>query len=270
MTSSKPKTETIEIRLELPEADIEAEMEIPAGPMRLAELAFTVLGISNAVSDLAEKGAAKFGHRVSCSKGCAACCRHLVPVSAAEAFMLAELVEDMPEPRRSALKERFKRNEVAMAKFGFLDRLEELHGPDLDEAGQREIAKEYLSLWIDCPFLEDETCSIHADRPAICREFSVTSAPENCWDPFNLPSTRLPVSVNLTEALAEVSSKLLGKPLGAIPLPLALGWAEEHREMSRRAAPGRRLVNELIKHLNEKAAKETSPGTGQSDGEARP
>lgn len=184
--------------------------------------------------------------------------------------MLAELVDEMPEARRSALKERFKRNEAAMSKFGFVDRLEKLRGAALDEAGQREIAKEYLSLWIDCPFLEDETCSIHADRPAICREFSVTSAPENCWDPFNLPSTRLPVSVNLTEALAHVSSKLLGKPLGAIPLPLALDWAEEHRELSRRAAPGRKLVNELIKHLNEKAAKETSPDSGRSEGEGRP
>ena len=34
---------------------------------------------------------------------------------------------------------------------------------------------------IACPFLEDESCSIHPQRPVSCREFLVTSPAENCF-----------------------------------------------------------------------------------------
>ncbi|HEY5241787.1 MAG TPA: YkgJ family cysteine cluster protein [Polyangiaceae bacterium] len=30
---------------------------------------------------------------------------------------------------------------------------------------------------VSCPFLEEESCSIHPDRPPICREYLVTSSP---------------------------------------------------------------------------------------------
>jgi Fe-S-cluster containining protein len=34
-----------------------------------------------------------------------------------------------------------------------------------------------------CPFLEDESCSIHPDRPLVCREYLVTSPAELCAGP---------------------------------------------------------------------------------------
>src|SRR5262249_61696224 len=42
---------------------------------------------------------------------------------------------------------------------------------------------EYFRLGIDCPFLEDETCMIYADRPLVCRGYVVVSPPELCTDP---------------------------------------------------------------------------------------
>ncbi len=44
-------------------------------------------------------------------------------------------------------------------------------------------ARRYFHLGIACPFLEDESCSIHADRPISCREYLVTSPAVNCADP---------------------------------------------------------------------------------------
>jgi NADH:ubiquinone oxidoreductase subunit D len=58
---------------------------------------------------LAEENARASGATVSCKKGCGACCRQLVPVSEIEARQLKELVEQMPEPRRSEIWARFER-----------------------------------------------------------------------------------------------------------------------------------------------------------------
>ena len=64
-----------------------------------------------------------------------------------------------------------------------------------------ELAYEYFKHGIACPFLEDESCSIHPDRPMACREYLVSSPAENCraprrrqhrrswrWRPIPLPA----------------------------------------------------------------------------------
>ena len=36
---------------------------------------------------------------------------------------------------------------------------------------------------VPCPFLEDESCSIHPERPLVCREYLVTSPAALCAGP---------------------------------------------------------------------------------------
>lgn len=45
--------------------------------------------------------AAAGGRVVSCRKGCGACCRQLVPLAWSEAYQPGELVNALPEPRRT-------------------------------------------------------------------------------------------------------------------------------------------------------------------------
>jgi hypothetical protein len=62
---------------------------------------------------------------------------------------------------------------------GLLDRLNE---PG-DDGDRRALGLDYFRLGIACPFLEDEACSIHPDRPLSCREYLVTSPAPNCQVP---------------------------------------------------------------------------------------
>jgi hypothetical protein len=46
--------------------------------------------------------------------------------------------------------------------------------------GLEELGRQYLSAGIACPFLEEEHCTIYADRPMACRQHAVSSDPAEC------------------------------------------------------------------------------------------
>ena len=43
-----------------------------------------------------------------------------------------------------------------------------------------------FKLGLACPFLDEDACSIHPQRPFVCRQYLVTSDPALCADPFAL------------------------------------------------------------------------------------
>ncbi len=138
--------------------------------------------------------------------------------------MLAELVEAMPEPRRSRIKKRFADAEARLKEVGLWEKFEPMGTSDLPEDEHRAISRDYFSLWLDCPFLEDEACGIHPHRPAVCREYLVTSPAENCRTPYDKPIDKLPVTAWVNVALAYVSAKVLGRRPQLITLTAALDW----------------------------------------------
>src|SRR6266481_3286867 len=80
--------------------------------------------------------------------------------------------------RRRQVRERFAEARRRLQQAGFLETLQQFPmwtGPEIHERGQA-----YHALQIPCPFLEDERCSVYADRPIACREYLVTSPPEYC------------------------------------------------------------------------------------------
>ena len=60
----------------------------------------------------------------------------------------------------------------------------------------------YFRLGIACPFLESESCSIHRDRPLVCREYLVSSPSEHCADPVRGTIERVPLAGGLSRRLA--------------------------------------------------------------------
>ena len=100
------------------------------------------------------------------------------PLALPEARRIRDLVEGLPEPRRTRVKERFAAARARLADAGLLASLE---GPQT--VGPRETLQHgeaYFALGVACPFLEDESCSIYEERPLICREYVVVSPPERC------------------------------------------------------------------------------------------
>lgn len=164
------------VTLDIGGSRIPVEMTVPAGPVAVEDVLPVLQGLSSLFATRAAARAEAEGQTLSCRAGCGACCRQLVPVAAAEARALARLVDAMPEPRRTEVRHRFEAAIAALDAAGILDRI------DQDPVGRRDVGMDYFRAGVACPFLEDEACSIHPDRPLACREYLVTSPPEHCAD----------------------------------------------------------------------------------------
>lgn len=164
------------VMLAIGAARIPVEMTVPAGPVAVEDLLPILQGLSSLFAARATARVEAEGRAISCRAGCGACCRQLVPVAPAEARALARLVEALPEPRRATVRARFDDALETLNGLGILDRL------DQDPDSRRAVGMDYFRAGVACPFLEDEACSIHSDRPLACREYLVTSPPEHCAD----------------------------------------------------------------------------------------
>lgn len=197
---------------------VELELVAPAGPVEVEAVLPILQGLSSLFATRAEAKAAGEGRTVSCRAGCGACCRQLVPVAPSEARALARLVEAMPAERRAVVRTRFT---AALERLGpLLDRLGDAAESD------RRVGLDYFRQGVACPFLEAESCSIHADRPLSCREYLVTSPAGNCQAPGEAVIDRLPLEGDPSVALLGVSEEGGWLPLvqalefdAAVPAP---------------------------------------------------
>jgi Fe-S-cluster containining protein len=239
------------VTLVIDEATVEVELVVPAGPV-LMEAAMPIF---QGLSDLyAARGVARAqaeGRTITCRAGCGACCRQLVPVSEPEARDLARLVGAMPEPRRSQVRARFESALAALAPTGLLERsLRPLAG----EAAPLGLA--WFAQHVACPFLEDESCSIHPDRPLSCREYLVTSPAVNCEAPASANIEKVALAGDPSVALLKAGRAETQN--GWLPLTLALRLAAEWPP-SRRDLTGPEILREVIARLGNVPAADPAP-----------
>jgi Fe-S-cluster containining protein len=197
--------------------------------------------LAHQVIDVAVAEATRRGESVSCKAGCGACCRQLVPISLTEARAIAALVAAMPEPRRSRVRVRFAKSSARLEAAGLLDELRKFD--EMPPEWHRTIHSRYFPLGIPCPFLEDESCSIHAQRPIVCREYLVTSAPEHCAVATSANVRRVPLHGEVSTDIVLLEYR--GPTASRVALVLALAWAETHR----RDEPGPRPPVEWIEQV---------------------
>jgi len=209
------------------ERTINAHINVPETSMRVTDLLPILHAFDEAVVGMAADKAQSDGQKISCRAGCGACCRQLAPVAESEAVYLADLVATMPPDRRQAVRERFCN---AIAKIGepLLERMRDTRALDTMEK-RRQLGIEYFALGIPCPFLEDESCSIHQTRPMTCREYLVTSPPENCRTPGPETIRQVPVPIKLSQILYCFGDGKGNEATRWVPLILSLEWAESGR-----------------------------------------
>ena len=218
------------------------EFEMPDAPARPAELLPVFRQFSNLMVEAAEGRAVAAGEAISCTKGCGACCRQLVPIREMEARRLAEVVRAMPESRRAAILERFHDAARQLAANGMRQRLEARGG--LDKAGRVTLKIDYFALGIACPFLDAESCGIYEERPMICREHLVTTPARWCAAPGQHPIRTLP----MTRADSAVA-KLEPDTPGWIPLVDLLEWADAHPVDEAERGDPRAMLERFVRDL---------------------
>jgi Fe-S-cluster containining protein len=187
------------------------------------------------------------GQTISCKKGCGACCRQLVPLPPTEARRLRDLVNELPQQRRSEIQARFADARSRLQQAGLLEDLLDLGRVRKERRG--ELALQYFRQGIACPFLEEESCSIHPDRPLVCREYLVTSAAEHCARPSAASVRCVPLPVRASRALARLDNDESAEPVRLVPLVLAPEWADAHAEEVA-ARPGPELLRDFFGHLS--------------------
>ncbi|MBN1578125.1 MAG: YkgJ family cysteine cluster protein [Chitinispirillaceae bacterium] len=182
-------------------------------PMRLSELVPLMQAICDKIVGQACTGLGS-GEKVTCSKGCGACCRQVVPVSIPEALFLMEQMELMEPGRREITTHRLSNALTECRRDGLLDAL--LSAPS-DQAAIGA-AQEYFNRGIVCPFLEEGACSIHPARPFACREFNAVTPPKWCDDPFQNRVRRVPVVPKMTTVMARFAAKVLHERPVVLPM----------------------------------------------------
>ncbi|MEW6543783.1 MAG: YkgJ family cysteine cluster protein [Nitrospirota bacterium] len=270
MTEGKT-TERYDVSLNTPAGPVTASIDVSTGFVPVTDLVAPLRRLSEQAMELEEREALAAGQPVSCKKGCAACCRMLVPVSAPEAFALRETVARLPEAGRQATLRRVAETRAGLERAGLLAHLTEIAETDrqLRDEEMESTNRRYYALRLPCPFLEQEVCSIYEDRPAACRELLVTTPPELCQDVVANPVRWLPVPVRMSTVLGLVWSHLVGGPVRFIPLPLALDWAERHAAENRAAWKAGDLLDQALdkvwRYLSREIAsrQNTARGAGQ-------
>lgn len=227
---------------------LQFQATVPAGPTRAGELLPIARALSDVIVDQACRAAEASGATISCTHGCAACCRGLISISHVEARRIRAVVENAPEPRRAAIHARFAAVREQLEQAGLLEKL---------RAAESWTAAEYtmavdacFALGIACPFLEAESCSIYDERPITCREYLVTSPPARCANLASEGVRRVELPVHLFNAVARWQAPSQGHFLEQwVPLLLALEWAEAHPDDPPPKA-GLALLQDLLAQLH--------------------
>jgi len=230
---------TATLRLTVGTLKVVHPITVPDAPVPAADIVSALQGLVNAVVEAAEAG-----QIISCRKGCGACCRQLVPVSRTEGERLLQVVDALPAERRDVLMKRFAAAEVAIETAD----LKERRG-----RSDRELSAAYFALRLPCPFLEDESCSIHPERPLVCREYLVTSPAALCAGPEQEGVT--PVAVPKVSLAAR---GLQDEDDDWFPLALLMAWGRNRpRKPLRRTGP--QWVQRFLKRLATSSAPSRPP-----------
>ena len=206
---------------------IKADVSIPPGRLRAADMLPVYREISDAVTQTVVAREQQAGERITCRKGCSACCKRLyVEVTEAEAYRLHDVVRALPEQHRRRVESRFASICTQLVDAGIYDDIMSLHVKD--EARQ-QLSTDYYELGIECPFLEDDACSIYQERPLACREYLVTSPANECTRPqhgkverVSFPSSAIGYAMRMTQYTND-DARL-------VPLSLLPSWVEQNPE----------------------------------------
>ena len=217
---------------------------VPPGPTRLADVVPTARWLADDLSQLVVRQALAEGCEIPCVKGCAACCRAMVPLSMPEVFCLWDEMLATTSPDRQNL---------LRAMIAADTKIRQLPPPQYtsrcrDPQYLHELGRWYRELDVDCPFLLGPTCICYTKRPVACRQYFVTSSPQHCGTGSS-EGRRLAMPLSMVQALCQLASELMGMEPTAVLLPLAPAWAVHNISLADKAWPAEEVFGHFVKIL---------------------
>jgi Fe-S-cluster containining protein len=225
MTDASSQTVTVNFKIAVGDGSFDASATVPEGECNLTEILPVLQSLDDSLLSAIADQLGEAGLAISCKAGCGACCRQMVPLSIFEAEALAAWIGTLGPDTREVLAHRFHQSLLKLASAGLIDRLvQEDWLANTDSA--RQLAIDYFYQGVPCPFLQNESCSIHAIRPLVCREYLVTSDPRYCADPKALKTDPVPIPLNFSRVLNRLGAELEPGTHGWIPLVFLFAWME--------------------------------------------
>jgi len=244
-------TERLNFTITTTSGDLQAQIDVPTGFIPITKIVPMMRSLGDQAQELEIANTLQAGKTISCQKGCAACCRPMIPVSPPEAFALVEAIKDLPQDHQSRIKHNLAKTKERLQNSGLLTALQDLadsprqhSDDDLDS-----LNRAYYALRLPCIFLGNEICSIYEHRPAGCRGHLVTSPPEWCQDMEKNPIEELHIPLRAGTVLSLLWADLTGGPIRLMPLPLAIEWAEMHQDLNTQTWKGFELMNKAMDGL---------------------
>lgn len=251
-----PAYDDAKLHLDVLGSEHEIACRVRVGRTRLSELVPLARSISASIVGLASKHAEGQGKTISCQRGCTHCCRQLVPVAPLEAKRLAEVIAALPDEKRKQVLDRFAKALKQLEDAGLLSAKQiqgqrALMSKETDAtAAWNDVSRRYYELRLDCPFLENDSCSIYEDRPIACREYNAVTPPALC-EAFDPAIETLERPVRLGEALTKAGNDVAKTKDRAIALPLVLEWVGLRAKAFAGEYDGEKLFWALVEAIEE-------------------
>ncbi|HKU96199.1 MAG TPA: YkgJ family cysteine cluster protein [Vineibacter sp.] len=230
-------TVTVSLQWQVGDTPLPLELSVPALPVEPQAILPALRKLVDEVVAFSVEALEGTDKTVTCTAGCAACCRQLISISDIEAYAIGAVIERMPETRRAHVTARFadaeQRLTASMAPDAIIDAL---NGPD-----RAMFAITYFKYGVACPFLEDERCSIYANRPLVCREYLVHTPVERCLKVGEHGIGVVPIS-HASKALFRLSTIHDTRTQTRVPLSLLPYWMARHRKTVKSADGGAWMI----------------------------
>jgi Fe-S-cluster containining protein len=220
------------------EQSVNVTMDIPGGSITLDELVVPFRELYHHIISLEIRG-----KKVTCKKGCAACCVQMIPLSIPEVFFLDTLITTMSPDQKKRVKKRFARNKNRLQDAGLLEGLK-------DPRAVRTLDEPYFQLGLECPFLESGRCSIYDDRPFVCREYYVVSPKELCTSPYTTPPRKVEIGLNIGALLSSFAARFLGLSSTPVPHIIAPDWADRFKQIKHKRFPTDQVCGKIFDVLS--------------------
>jgi len=258
-----------ELSLRIGREQVRLSIRIPEAPLSLVDLLPLLNSLTELTTAVAGREAAAAGRPVRCAPGCGACCRQLVPIAPAEAIALRATIAGLEPRHRERVEARFTAATRQFLTSGLTEQLaaSDPTGRDRPQVpvSRRRLGLEYFAQAIPCPFLEQESCSIHPHRPLACREYLVASDPSHCARPASDTVAVVELPRRLSQLLLKLGAELAPEQPRWLPLSLALQSACFNEALVAQARqPGPLLFERIIAWLTQGGSPDGGTGKESS------
>jgi len=124
--SNHTAVEHFEISLQTPSGEISTAVGVPTSFVPITAILPLMRSLGEEAQVLEQRRLLEASQRVSCEKGCAACCRMLVPISVPEAFALTNTIDRLDQNERNRLLSKLDLAQQQLAGAGILKQLSSL------------------------------------------------------------------------------------------------------------------------------------------------